>query len=540
MPTSLSGQGSQLNRGSGLSLAQRLYASSAKMESIPPLISASTRDLRNLDVPQAPPSRTSMSGIPTPPASVSPSAGLRSPPSLQNIPRENDVTHIPTNFADRRTNQSNGSVADTPVPSDLEIAPPSYALTDDEFSIPDQTNDNQEAPTVQPPPFDAAQSYEVPPPPLPEDNHHRSMNNGFYDTNPANDSPASQPPHFYRAQSYQVPPPPPFSGDRTMSYPASSSAHPSSSTGPRSTPQFSTFPRQTGNALDSTAYHQTTVSQPLPFQSVPATGNQPTGQPQTRGGSAVGKSILSGNVVDALLKILSGSNSGVNQSTLHAVLQGQPGADYQSIINALTLKQQQANMLRFQGSQQTPPIDYQALINELRRVQMDASPQQAATQQAFAHLAQQASTPQGFTQQAFARLAQQTFAHEASTQQAFAHLAQQASGYNPTQQAFAHLAQQASGPSATQQAFAHLAQQAAPQQPFAQQPFAQPPPVQQFAAQQTAAQQVAALEEQMAALQAYHRLAARGRTNALDLLDDGRYTYVRGPSNPRNRNLDLI
>jgi len=240
-------------------------------------------------------------------------------------------------------------------------------------------------------------------------------------------------------------------------------------------------------------------------------------------GSAVGKSILNSNIIKALLKIFSGSNSGVNQSTLHAVLQGQPGADYQSIINVLTLKQQQANMLRFQ---QTPPFDYQALINELWRVQMVTSPQQASTQQAstqqtasqqaFAHLAQQASIQQGSTQQAFARLAQQTSAHQAPTQQAFAHLAQQALSPSATQQAFAHLAQQA--------------QQAAPQQPFAQQPFAQ----------QSAAQQVAALQEQMAALQAYERFAARGRRDANELIDSERWTYVKRSSNPRDQILDLI
>ena len=268
--------------------------------------------------------------------------------------------------------------------------------------------------------------------------------------------------------------------------------------------------QQTGNASESTPYHQTTAYQPPPFQGVPATGNRPTAQPQTPGGSAVGKSILNSNVVNALLNIFSGSNSGVNQSTLHAVLQGQPGADYQSIINALTLKQQQANMLRFQGSQQTPPIDYQFLINEVK-IQMIASSQPAATQQAFARLAQQASTQQGSTQQAFAHLAQQATPQQPFAQQPFAQLP------------FAQ-------PPFAQQPFA--------QQPFAQPPYAQQPFAQQFAAQQTEAQQVAALEEQMAALQVYHRLAARGRRNALDLLDDGRYTYVKKRSS--NPILDLI
>ena len=47
------GQGPHLNGGSGLLLAQCLYVSSPKTESILPLMLASARDLRNLDVPQS-------------------------------------------------------------------------------------------------------------------------------------------------------------------------------------------------------------------------------------------------------------------------------------------------------------------------------------------------------------------------------------------------------------------------------------------------------------------------------------------------------
>jgi len=128
-------------------------------------------------------------------------------------------------------------------------------------------------------------------------------------------------------------------------------------------------------------------------------------------------------------------------------------------------------------------------------------------------------------------------------------------GPSANQQAFAHLAQQASNPSAPQQPFAQqpFSQQPFAQQPFAQPPFAQPPLAQQFAAQQTAAQQaaaledelaavqqVAALEDQLAAVQASALIAARGRRAALELLDDGGWTYVKRSSNPRDRILDLI
>ena len=83
------------------------------------------------------------------------------------------------------------------------------------------------------------------------------------------------------------------------------------------------------------------VPQSTPFHGVPATGNRLIAQPQTQGGSAVGKSILNSNIVNTVMNIFSGPNSGVNQSTLHALLQGQPGTGYQNIVNTLMLKQQQ-------------------------------------------------------------------------------------------------------------------------------------------------------------------------------------------------------
>lgn len=91
----------------------------------------------------------------------------------------------------------------------------------------------------------------------------------------------------------------------------------------------------------------------------------------------VGTSILNSNAVGALVvNAFLGASTGVNLSTLLAVLQGQPGADYQGIINALKLQQQQ---LRRQP--QAPPVDYQALLTELTRILLVAAQQQAVAQQ---------------------------------------------------------------------------------------------------------------------------------------------------------------
>ena len=98
---------------------------------------------------------------------------------------------------------------------------------------------------------------------------------------------------------------------------------------------------------------------------------------------AVGKSILNSNEVGALVNAFSRENTGVNLSTLLAVIQGQPGADYQAIIDALKLlQQQQANSLQLQEQTQAPPVDYQAVITKLTRRLLAAAQQAVAQQQA--------------------------------------------------------------------------------------------------------------------------------------------------------------
>lgn len=108
--------------------------------------------------------------------------------------------------------------------------------------------------------------------------------------------------------------------------------------------------------------------------------------------TGMGNSILNSDAIGALVNNLAGTNTGADPSNLQAVLQGQPGADYQGIISALMKQQQQANTLQAQQSQPGSAVNYQALINELQKLQANAHPQQQALAQLQA--SQQLSTAQ--------------------------------------------------------------------------------------------------------------------------------------------------
>ncbi|KAF8868837.1 hypothetical protein CPB85DRAFT_1447651 [Mucidula mucida] len=71
--------------------------------------------------------------------------------------------------------------------------------------------------------------------------------------------------------------------------------------------------------------------------------------------SALNGGLLSSDVVDGLSTIF------------YAVAQGQPGADYQSIIDLILQTQQQ------QPQQQSSGIDYQAIISELLKIQKQST-----------------------------------------------------------------------------------------------------------------------------------------------------------------------
>lgn len=86
---------------------------------------------------------------------------------------------------------------------------------------------------------------------------------------------------------------------------------------------------------------------------------------------------LNGDVVGALASAFSGMSTegaGIDTSQLEAVLQGQPTADYQEIINILVQQQPVAQMGQL--------VDYQTLISELQRVQATATAQQQTIAQA--------------------------------------------------------------------------------------------------------------------------------------------------------------
>ncbi|KAF8883411.1 hypothetical protein BD779DRAFT_869539 [Infundibulicybe gibba] len=113
------------------------------------------------------------------------------------------------------------------------------------------------------------------------------------------------------------------------------------------------------------------------------------GLPPNVGGSIAG-SLVDSNVVGALVNCFSSNDSqnagSADVSQLQAVLQGQPGADYQSVINTL-LQQQQ----RQQKAAQPPAVDYQAVIQQLQSIQQLAAAQQQASAQQQQQVAAQQS-----------------------------------------------------------------------------------------------------------------------------------------------------
>lgn len=126
-------------------------------------------------------------------------------------------------------------------------------------------------------------------------------------------------------------------------------------------------------------------------------------------------------VVSGLQSVLLTPGTGVDQMSLHAVIQGRPDADYQRIINALIKLQQQQHqqyaLMKLQMQQPPlPGIDYRALIAEVRKVQA----QQIATGQQQQHALQsfqgRQQQPQTAAQQ-YQALIQQQYQQQAAVQQ---------------------------------------------------------------------------------------------------------------------------
>ncbi|KAF9032648.1 hypothetical protein BDZ89DRAFT_1063263 [Hymenopellis radicata] len=96
---------------------------------------------------------------------------------------------------------------------------------------------------------------------------------------------------------------------------------------------------------------------------------------------AITGGILSSDVVDGLSSIFSGmsiggdtaSIPGFDFSQLQAVAQGQPGADYQSVIDSILQTQQQQPQQQQQQQSSGSGIDYKAIISELMKIQKQST-----------------------------------------------------------------------------------------------------------------------------------------------------------------------
>ncbi|KAF8966408.1 hypothetical protein BDZ97DRAFT_681899 [Flammula alnicola] len=155
---------------------------------------------------------------------------------------------------------------------------------------------------------------------------------------------------------------PAMSISSTMSSPTSasfSSAYPSAN--PRST---NPTPSQGSGRFAAEAAIRLTGSIATAATGIPLRGLART----------VGSIVTDQSFINMLKSAFSKSNNGVAESDLQAVIQGQPDANYQAIINALIRQQQLSAQMQLQmGMQyQRPPdanVDYQALIGEIARLQ---------------------------------------------------------------------------------------------------------------------------------------------------------------------------
>lgn len=179
--------------------------------------------------------------------------------------------------------------------------------------------------------------------------------------------------------------------------------------------------------------------------------------------SRVGSLLTDKRLIAMLKSAFSKNNSGVAESDLQAVLQGQPEANYQAILNALIRQQQleqQQLMIQIQAQTQTgmqyqrPPqstIDYAVLIAEIEKMQ-----KMAQKAQAEAMATQQAAAAQ---QQALAQLQVNALQGQQHQHVAQAQALVQPSQYQTHQQLVQNLTQQQHQMSAQQQALTQFAQQ---------------------------------------------------------------------------------
>ena len=108
---------------------------------------------------------------------------------------------------------------------------------------------------------------------------------------------------------------------------------------------------------------------------------------------AVANSVMNPNAATTLINAfttMQRDEEGFNFTDLQAVMQGQPDADYQSILSALSAQQQLMQMQSTTSTAQAPPVDYQSVIAEVRRIQQISAQQQAQAQANMASAISQA------------------------------------------------------------------------------------------------------------------------------------------------------
>ncbi|CAA7259586.1 unnamed protein product [Cyclocybe aegerita] len=424
----------------GLTLAQKLYASSGSNISTPMISS----DIQNLSTaPEShPPSRMSM--LPTPPPSNSPPVGRQSsfvPSPPPGPPRQSvSVSNRPANQTDYRqrmvplgvagsrisTYAANSSIAyasSSSVASSSHVSsmtfsseshaphrtqslqvpppPPHFPGRTNTYSPGQVTYTSSKPPTVSPRPTPHLTTTARPPANLQVLGH-----NHF--TPPQTASLGSSPSSNHSLSPLSLPNNSPPSSSVLFSQPAPGPSSAPPGTTAFATPPISPPPAPLSPTLSSPISNNSTIT-PENFHKYSKMGQLGSQAYKIAGGVLAASTGLPLRVLPDPVKLtnslkaaFSKNNNMVAESDLQAVAHAKPGANYQAIINALVRQQQQyqqqlASQLQMQtamGMQyQRPPqpaVDYHALIAEIQQLQIAAQTQQAsallAQQQTFSQL----------------------------------------------------------------------------------------------------------------------------------------------------------
>ncbi|PPQ63974.1 hypothetical protein CVT24_009096 [Panaeolus cyanescens] len=458
-PQSMSFQqgGLDASRTSGLTFAQKLYASSASNAHAVPMLNPADihQNANKQHLPSPPSSSRGTSPLPVSPADFHPAAIPRPSGSrMSSMPTYGVSAMLPVAGSSGSTAAHHHPVRSTTFAAAQAFGQPNRLVTQQArpgFAPPRQTP--HIVTTARPPQDSSASSSH------PALNHAGGLPNSssLSTSNTQGSHPlgghTSPPPSSVLFSKPQPPPPPPL---LSTQQPFGSMSPPPQINSPTSTISTITPENAHLHRPSTTIIQHNMVAVANTYNTI---GPSPLGSDGP---------TFESRLIPSLRFALSRSGTRVSEADIQGVIQGQVNANYQGVVNAL--KQQQ---LGFQLQSDTPQIDYPALVVETQRLQIRAQAKQAEDL-----LAQQSN----LQAQAYAQLSASLQAQQEAQAQALAdRIQQQEMERLQQQQQMAAMQQQA------QQALQAQQQQLAAQQQQQQQALAQQQ--QQLAQQQQAMNQ---------------------------------------------------